>query len=115
MSSGDIEAVFTTSGCIIKESVSNTIVLGHAMSGSIAGVIRQFLDWIVSISLNHLLLPEAFHLRYNLPNVSFFHHSLKSSDFILLLLDVVEHPIQLLLVVWKAWRFNNRSDLIVVG
>ena len=90
MPSRDIETIFTSPGGSVEKSIPYTVVLGHAASGSIARIIGQFPDWVIPISFDHLLLPQAFHLGYHLPNVPFIHNPL-DCDFILLFLNVIKH------------------------
>ena len=110
-----IEAVFASPSGRVVKSIPYAVVLGHTALGNIARVFHQFPDWVIPVFFDHLLLPQALYLVYYLPNISFIHYSLQPSEFILLLLDVIEYLIQLSLVMWKSWRFNNRCDLIVVG
>ena len=115
MPSRDIKTIFASLGGSVEESISYGVVLGYATSGSIARIVRQFPDWVIPVSFDHLFSPQAFHLRYHLPNVPFVHHTLKPRDFILFLLDIVTYLIELSLVVWKAWGFDDRGSLIEVG
>ena len=114
MPSRDLETIFASPGGSVEESILYAVVLGHATSGSIARIVRQFPDWVIPVSFDHLFSPQAFHLRYYLSNISFVHHMLKSRDFILFLLDIVKYLVELLSVVWKAWGFDNGGCLIEV-